>query len=593
MTIQRSTASVNVLILLALALCGYGVYRLAESITAMQAAESQQADLSSLAEELRASSQQLTAQVRNYAVTGDRHALSMYQSIARVRAGNEARPRNASIKAGETQSLLSLLEEYGCLPDEMALLSQASSLSEKLATLEARAIALAAENKRDEAIRIVYSTDYDLQAEAIMQPIERFTEALHARIEQQTAQCSDVVRQNVIMVSVLICTVAALSIFSIIYMQRRIVRRLGICADFADELTGGNLQATLAKTHNDEIGIMVDALNSMVSSLKQKIGEATAASQNAQQRQAEAENAMRQAEQAMAQAESARREGMLTAAGSIENVVEALSAAAGQLFERVASSNSELRQAADRLGEAATGMNEMNTTVQEVAHNASAASEISQITREKAVHGEEVVDRSLHSIQEVLAVSQSLKNDMNQLQQHVQAINQIMGVISDVADQTNLLALNAAIEAARAGEAGRGFAVVADEVRKLAEKTMTATTEVGSAVTAIQNSARKNVEAVDNAVRQIEQATEFANSSRAALEDIVGNADTTADQVRAIATASEEQSAASEEINRAILEVNDIAGLTVQSMHEAAQAVDRVSGQAHALSQLVEELKRA
>ena len=149
------------------------------------------------------------------------------------------------------------------------------------------------------------------------------------------------------------------------------------------------------------------------------------------------------------------------------------------------------------------------------------------------------------------------------------------------------------IEAARAGEAGRGFAVVADEVRKLAEKTMTATTEVGSAVTAIQNSARKNVEAVDNAVRQIEQATEFANSSRAALEDIVGNADTTADQVRAIATASEEQSAASEEINRAILEVNDIAGLTVQSMHEAAQAVDRVSGQAHALSQLVEELKRA
>ena len=128
-------------------------------------------------------------------------------------------------------------------------------------------------------------------------------------------------------------------------------------------------------------------------------------------------------------------------------------------------------------------------------------------------------------------MSLDLKEDMTQLNEHAQDITRIMGVISDIADQTNLLALNAAIEAARAGEAGRGFAVVADEVRKLAEKTMASTQDVGNAIKAIQESTVKSTESVDKAVEQIEQATEFANQSGSALEEIVATVEATADLI--------------------------------------------------------------
>jgi len=185
----------------------------------------------------------------------------------------------------------------------------------------------------------------------------------------------------------------------------------------------------------------------------------------------------------------------------------------------------------------------------------------------------------------------ALKEDMSGLGKQAEGIGQILNVISDIADQTNLLALNAAIEAARAGEAGRGFAVVADEVRKLAEKTMNATKEVGQAVGDIQQSARKNIGNVEKAVRTIEEATGLANTSGQALRNIVRLVDLAADQVRSIATASEEQSAASEEINRAISEVNAIARETAQAMQESSLAVNELAQQAIALKRLIGDMQ--
>jgi methyl-accepting chemotaxis protein len=234
----------------------------------------------------------------------------------------------------------------------------------------------------------------------------------------------------------------------------------------------------------------------------------------------------------------------------------------------------------------------MNATVQEVARNASAASNTSDETRSSAESGSEIVQKALQSIGQVREVSHGLKKDMAELNAHAQSIDRIMGVISDIADQTNLLALNAAIEAARAGDAGRGFAVVADEVRKLAEKTMASTHDVGNAISAIQASTTKSVEAMEVALRQVEIASEFAGQSGEALVHIVNGVELAADQVRAIATASEQQSATSDEINQTLVKINDISGQTASAMDEAAKAVTDLTRQAQALSDLIAEMKR-
>ena len=378
------------------------------------------------------------------------------------------------------------------------------------------------------------------------------------------------------------------------YIVRSINRPLHLIVVEADKIAQGNLDVHLEpRDFYGELAELRHSLLNMVTNLQNMIKTAHQKSQEAQEQTQLAKAATEQAEAARQQAENARRDGMLAAAGQLEEVVQVVSSASNQLSARIEQSNHISSESAARLSEAATAMNEMNATVREVAGNASTASTMSDETRNNAENGAQIVREALNSIDQVYSVSLELKGDMAQLNEHAQAINRIMGVISDIADQTNLLALNAAIEAARAGDAGRGFAVVADEVRKLAEKTMSSTHDVGSAINAIQQSTVKSVQGMDKALAEIETATGFARQSGDALQQIVSNVEAAADQVRAIATAGEEQSAASEEINQSIVQVNDMSAQTAQAMNEAAQAVADLVQQSHRLSALIENMKKA
>ena len=397
--------------------------------------------------------------------------------------------------------------------------------------------------------------------------------------------------RNAVIFVLCLATLAGLVVCALIIrgVSRQLGEDPGYLHEIASRIAAGEMDIRF-KPHSGDGGVFA-VLKQIVANLKAKIDEANATSAQAAQEAQKAREATREAETAKAEAESAREQGMLQAADRLSSVVHIISSASEQLSAQVEQSSQGAEHQSQRLSETATAMEEMNATVLEVAKNASQATDTAEKAKDKAQEGASIVGKVVAGIGQVQSQSLELKSDMTTLGQQAEGIGHIMNVISDIADQTNLLALNAAIEAARAGEAGRGFAVVADEVRKLAEKTMTATKEVGDAIQQIQHGTRKNIDNVDRTVKTIEDATNLAKASGAALAEIVNFVDLSTDQVRAIATASEEQSSASEEINRSVEEVNRIAAETMDALRQSAQAVSDLAQQAQELGAMVQEMQ--
>ena len=360
---------------------------------------------------------------------------------------------------------------------------------------------------------------------------------------------------------------------------------------YSRRVADGDLNAEVKKEYTGEIGLLQQNLIAMVQGLKEKISEAEVLSDQSKQEAAKAKEATIAADRAREQAELARSQGMLEAANMLESLVNSLSSASEELAAQVqqVAKGSQLQE--ESMGEAVESMERMHGTVDQVVTHADEAAKSSDKARQTATEGEKIMHQSVEAINKVHTMTEGLKDSMNHLGTRADAIGQVMTVITDIADQTNLLALNAAIEAARAGEAGRGFAVVADEVRKLAEKTMTATKEVGEAINAIQHGAQESVEEMDKAAQAVESATDLVNKSGDALKEIVDLIEQAFQRANTIATASSEQAQASDEINTAILDVNQISKETSQGMEQAALAISELAQLAQKLNSLISKLR--
>jgi methyl-accepting chemotaxis protein len=268
-----------------------------------------------------------------------------------------------------------------------------------------------------------------------------------------------------------------------------------------------------------------------------------------------------------------------------------VASASNQLHSTAEQIATGAEEVASQTGTVATASEEMSATSGDIAQNCLLAADTSNRTSETARSGASVVQDTINGMERIASRVRDAAKTVEDLGARSDQIGAIIGTIEDIADQTNLLALNAAIEAARAGEQGRGFAVVADEVRALAERTTRATREIGEMIKAIQNETKGAVAAMEEGVNEVEKGTESSIRSGEALEMILAQISDVTMQVNQIATAAEEQTATTGEITSNISQITEVVNATARGASETAAASSQLSREAEHLQQLVGQFK--
>ena len=314
-----------------------------------------------------------------------------------------------------------------------------------------------------------------------------------------------------------------------VIITRQITRPLRETLEVVERIAGGDLSHNLRVTRRDDLGVLQQGIARMGTTLRELIG------------------------------------GIRDGVTQIASAAEELSAVTEQTSAGVNSQKIETDQVA-------TAMHEMTATVQEVARNAEDASQAAAAADAEAREGDQVVNQAIDQIERLAVEVGRSTEAMAVLQQESDKIGSVMDVIKAVAEQTNLLALNAAIEAARAGEAGRGFAVVADEVRGLAQRTQKSTEEIQTLVAALQ-SGTQHVASVMNSSRSLtDSSVTLTRQAGTSLQGITRTVSNIQSMNQQIAAAAEQQSAVAEEISRSIINVRDVSEQTAAASDETAKS---------------------
>ena len=291
-----------------------------------------------------------------------------------------------------------------------------------------------------------------------------------------------------------------------------------------------------------------------------------------------------------------------SALNSMKNNLSTIMQSIASTAEHVASASEEISASAtqsangseaqkDQVHQVATAMQEMAATVHEVSESCNKAAESAHETAQTACRGGTIVEDTLAHMRSIAGSVRETAQKVQELGSRSDQIGKIVGVIDDIADQTNLLALNAAIEAARAGEQGRGFAVVADEVRKLAERTTKATKEIAEMIQSVQADTRGAVEKMQSGTQQVEKGVEVTAKAGESLKQIIGQAEHVGEMVTHIATAANEQSSTTETVNANMEQINKLVAESAEGAQQSAQACEQLSSLALELQNLVSRFK--
>jgi len=370
-------------------------------------------------------------------------------------------------------------------------------------------------------------------------------------------------------------------------VARRISKRINFVADFASGMATGDIDRTIDTHSGDEIGVLARAFNDLSDYLREMAQAAERIAGNDLTVRIEPrsdKDVLGHSFKAMVVKLSAM---VLRITSSAEQLVAAASSIATAAREIQGGVDNQ----AGQLTQVSTAIEEMAVTVIESARNASEAKNASRDAAETANQGGSVVGNAILKMEKITNVVRDSAQSIADLAKSADQIGEIARVIDDIADQTNLLALNAAIEAARAGEQGRGFAVVADEVRKLAERTGTATAEIATMIKEVQRQTENAVNSMEAGVQEVDTGRELVDKAGDSLTNIVAVSERVMGMIQQIATASEEQSVAAEEISKNVENISTVTEATSRGAEQFSQAAAELNEQSADLNAVVNEFR--
>ncbi|MCF5469367.1 methyl-accepting chemotaxis protein [Pseudomonas syringae] len=353
---------------------------------------------------------------------------------------------------------------------------------------------------------------------------------------------------SVIMLTIGIVIAFLVAIMLGFLITRMITRPLKEAIEVAQRIASGDLTQPVSSTRGDEAGHLLNAIGTMQSSLKRTIQEISSAS-------------------------------------------DQLASAAEELGAVTEESTRGLTRQNDEIQQAATAVNEMTAAVEEVARNAVSTSDVSKTLANDAVHGRGQVDDTVKGIGTMVSEITESTGSVTTLAGHVRDISKVLEVIRSIAEQTNLLALNAAIEAARAGEQGRGFAVVADEVRALAHRTQASTVEIEGMIGTVQSGADGAVAAMSKSLATATNTQQLAVRAGTALEKITSGVGTINERNMVIASASEEQAQVAREVDRNLVNIQELSAQTAAGANQTSASSHELSRLATSFNTMVAQFK--
>ncbi|EJE8579172.1 TPA: methyl-accepting chemotaxis protein [Vibrio vulnificus] len=511
------------------------------------------------ADELRQSSDDLTRLGRTYVLTGDETYEKMYMDILAIRNGDKPRPQNYHTiywdlvlnygqkpKAdGARISLQKMMENLGFTQSEFQLLKQAQQNSDALVNMEVKAMNAVkglypdssgnytrrAEPDMAMAAKLLHSKEYHQEKAKIMAPIDEFFKELEARTNRQFEAAAHDVTTTVMIGNVSLIVVFVIAIVGYVLVNRKVVKPIDQMANILKEVdVNSDLTLRVDDKSNNELGVIGTTINKVLISYAKTINKINQVND------------------------------------TISNISEAIQSITHKNISMAGQQNQEMEMAA-------TAMEEMTAALSNVAQSTNMAEQYAGSAEKEASTSKSVFDKTTREFSDLEGEFTNTSQIIQQLAEESSNVGNVLDVIKAIAEQTNLLALNAAIEAARAGEQGRGFAVVADEVRSLAQRTQDSTGEIESIIMTLQEKAKQSTSTIQSSADKMQSTRSNMGVANEALGTIQGSAVEIHKLNTSIAAATEEQLAVSDEISSNLANIKNLSSEMNEAINQLGPIV--------------------